>query len=137
MNIKKEFITTIEPKERKPAVTIFAYGPELDFIVSNLEYLANEYEIYVNIFSPINITNINTEKFVKLLEKSDNKMVNLNQSILNTNIGNHWISELLKIHKIEHYNSNEITDWIPTGKSEKEVLINIEDLIKIIKKTNE
>ena len=133
----EEFITIIEPKERKPAVTIFAYGPELDFIVSNLEYLASEFEIYVNIFSPINITNINNEKLIKLLEKSNNKIITINQSILNTNIANHWISELLKIHKIEHYNSNEIGDWIPTGRSEKEVLINIEDLIKMINKTNE
>ena len=127
-----EYTTTIEPKSRKPICTIFAYGPELDLIVSNLEYLAKEYEIYVNVFSPINISEVKTEIINELLNKSGSRLLNLNQSVLNSNIGNHWISEVLKNEQINYYNSNEITDWIPTGRSEKNVLLNSEKLIQML-----
>jgi hypothetical protein len=127
-----EYTTTIEPKSRKPICTIFAYGPELDLIVSNLEYLAKEYEIYVNVFSPINISEVKTEIINELLNKSGSRLLNLNQSVLNSNIGNHWLSEVLKNEQINYYNSNEITDWIPTGRSEKNVLLNSEKLIQML-----
>ncbi len=132
-----DYTTILEPKNRKPLCTIFAYGPELDLIISNLEYLAKEFEIYVNVFSPIKINEVKTKKFSELLNKSGLKLLNLNQSSLNSNIGNHWIAEVLKNEQINFYNSNEITDWIPTGKSEKNVLLSREKLVNMLDYINE
>tara|TARA_Y100000817_G_scaffold312079_1_gene305303 strand:- start:786 stop:2693 length:1908 start_codon:yes stop_codon:yes gene_type:complete len=131
------FITTVEPKERKPQATIFAFGPEFDLILSNLEYLAKEYEIYVNVFSPINLNNIEVKPLLGLLNNSNNKLINLNQSLNGSNVGNHWLSELTKYQKLNGYKSNIITDWIPTGKSENEVLLNAEAIVRMIKNINE
>tara|TARA_X000000368_G_scaffold81015_1_gene60840 strand:- start:5185 stop:7098 length:1914 start_codon:yes stop_codon:yes gene_type:complete len=132
-----DYATVVEPINRKPKCTIFAYGPEFDLIVSNLEYLAKEYEIYVNIFSPVNISSVSTTLFTKLLNKSDENLINLNQSALNSNIGNHWIAEVLKTQNIMYYNTNEITDWIPTGRSEKEVLITREEIAQMLENLND
>ena len=132
-----DYATVVEPINRKPKSTIFAYGPEFDLIVSNLEYLAKEYELYVNIFSPVNINSVNTGLFTKLLNKSDNNLLNFNQSTFNSNIGNHWIAEVLKIQNIQYYNTNKITDWIPTGRSEKEVLITIEEIANMLENIND
>jgi 2-oxoisovalerate dehydrogenase E1 component len=131
------FITTVEPKKRKPQVTVFAYGPEFDLILSNLEYIAKEYEIYVNVFSPVNLNNLEVEPLLSLLNNSNNNLINLNQSLNNSHVGNHWLSELTKYQKLNNYKSNNIIDWIPTGKSENEVLLNIEAIVRMIKNINE
>tara|TARA_B100001029_G_scaffold179889_1_gene192179 strand:- start:1842 stop:3749 length:1908 start_codon:yes stop_codon:yes gene_type:complete len=131
------FITTVEPKKREPQATIFTFGPEFDLILSNLEYLAKEYEIYVNVFSPINLNNLEVKPLLDLLNNSNNKLINLNQSLNGSNVGNHWLSELTKYQKLNGYKSNIITDWIPTGKSENEVLLNAEAIVRMIKNINE
>ena len=135
--INIDYITTIEPKNRNPMCTIFAYGPEFDLIVTNLEYLAKEYEIYVNVISPVKVNEVKTEVISALLNKSGSRLLNLNQSALNSNIGNHWIAEVLKNEQINYYNSNEIVDWIPTGRSEKNVLLNREKLVQMLDYIND
>ncbi len=135
--INIDYTTTVEPKNRNPICTIFAYGPEFDLVVSNLEYLAKEYEIYVNVLSPVKVNEVKTEIISELLNKSGSRLLNLNQSALNSNIGNHWITEVLKNEQINYYNSNEITDWIPTGRSEKNVLLNREKLVQMLDYIND
>ena len=122
----------VKPNKRKPQATIFAYGPELDFTIQQLEYLATEHEIYINVFSPVKISKPETKEFKKLLQESEYKLININQSILNSNIGNHWLAEVLKDEKINYYNSNSMYDWIPTGRSEKSVLIKRDQFVDLL-----
>ncbi len=131
------FSTIVKPNKRKPQATIFAYGPELDFTIQQLEYLATEHEIYINVFSPVKISKPETKEFKKLLQESEYKLININQSILNSNIGNHWLAEVLKEEKINYYNSNSMYDWIPTGRSEKSVLIKRDQLVDLLMGKNE
>ena len=131
------FITQLKPKTRKPSVTILTMGPQLDLLVSNLEYLAKEYEIYVNIFSPIKLNNIDTGTLGTSVGESGNNIIAFSNSLGYSSIFDHWISELLKVTKINNYKSTKMRNWIPTSKSEKNTLPNMEELINIIESINE
>ena len=131
------FITQLKPKTRKPSVTILTMGPQLDLLVSNLEYLAKEYEIYVNIFSPIKMNNIDTGTLETSVGESGNNIIAFSNSLGYSSIFDHWISELLKVTKINNYKSTKMRNWIPTSKSEKNILPNMEELINIIESINE
>ena len=131
------FITQLKPKTRKPSVTILTMGPQLDLLVSNLEYLAKEYEIYINIFSPIKLNNIDTGTLGTSVGESGNNIIAFSNSLGYSSIFDHWISELLKVTKINNYKSTKMRNWIPTSKSEKNILPNMEELIIIIESINE
>jgi pyruvate/2-oxoglutarate/acetoin dehydrogenase E1 component len=131
------FITQLKPKTRKPSVTILTMGPQLDLLVSNLEYLAKEYEIYINIFSPIKLNNIDTGTLGTSVGESGNNIIAFSNSLGYSSIFDHWISELLKVTKINKYKSTKMRNWIPTSKSEKNILPNMEELISIIESINE
>ena len=44
---------------------------------------------------------------------------------------------LFNLLKVNYYNSNSIYDWIPTGRSEKSVLINRDQFVDLLTGKNE
>ena len=135
--LNNNFTTILKPKNRKAICTVFVYGPEFDLIVSNLAFLAKEHEIYINVFSPIHINNLNEKLLMEYVNDSNKNLLNLNQSIFNYNIGNQWIIELLKKNEFKLFSSKNIIDWIPTGRSEKAVILSKDEIIQILMDIND
>jgi 2-oxoisovalerate dehydrogenase E1 component len=127
------FNLMIQPKNYKPSATVFVYGPELDLVLNNLDKLAKENEIFVNIFSPVFISSYEKESINEILNYPDPKIISISQNINLNNISNFWIGKYLENKQIKNYKSLVLQDWVPTGANEKEVLPNYERLLESIK----
>ena len=123
----------ITPKNFKPSVTVFTYGPQVDNVLSHLEDLALNHEIFLNVFIPSIVSPNSLDLLEESLHTTDGKLIIIEESINGFGVGAYWLSRINKELRIKKFHHLFPKDWIPSGKHEDEVLASKEKMIESIR----
>ena len=123
----------LTPKNFKPSVTVFTYGPQVDNVLSHLEDLALNHEIFLNVFIPSIVSPNSLDLLEESLHTTDGKLIIIEESINGFGVGAYWLSRINKELRIKKFHHLFPKDWIPSGKHEDEVLASKEKMIESIR----